>query len=308
MILEFRKIQLINLSGVLLSIFAFIFAPWLRSQSGLGILVDLWEFLSGPNQPVDITRQRSIFALLLILTIALIGQGLSLYRAIGKRYSGWMIGEVIFCSTALGALSVLFFNFRAQTSGIIITALGVMVAGISALILSRRGRFLNSTDGLRTMSMEAQLEKQEATNLMASFQKCAADRLRTCIEKREPFSLSVIGLAHYESYATVFGDAEARLLTDALTKYVEALYPNSVSVSFSVGAVIIALPGIPDNQIFEVLEKLTQKMRQHGFSGEMLLPNGQIELIGEVVCYPKDGTGIGKLVQNALVAYGQITG
>jgi hypothetical protein len=49
-------------------------------------------------------------------------------------------------------------------------------------------------------------------------------------------------------------------------------------------------------------------MRQHGFSGEMLLPNGQIELIGEVVCYPENGTGIGKLVQNALLAYGQVTG
>jgi hypothetical protein len=183
-----------------------------------------------------------------------------------------------------------------------------VIAGISALILSRRGRFLNGADGLRAISMEARLEKQEAANLMTSFQKCAADSLRTCIEKGEPFSLSVIGLAHYESYATVFGDAEARLLTEALTKYVGVLYPNSVSVSFSVGAVIIALPGIPGDQVFEVLEKLAQKMRQHGFSGEMLLPNGQIELIGEVVCYPENGTGIGKLVQNALLAYGQVTG
>jgi hypothetical protein len=208
----------------------------------------------------------------------------------------------------LGVLSVLFFNFRAQTSGIVITALGVLIAGVSALILFRRGRFLNDSDSLQTISTETQLEKQEATNLMANFQKCAADRLKRCIEKGEPFSLSVIGLAHYESYATIFGDAEARLLTEALTKYVGVLYPNSVSVSFSVGAVIIALPGIPGDQVFEVLKKLAQKMRQHGFSGEMLLPNGQIELIGEVVCYPENGTGIGKLVQNALLAYGQVTG
>jgi hypothetical protein len=125
MIKEFRKIQIINLSGVLLSIFAFTFGPWLHGQSGLGILVDLWGFLSDPNQPADITRQRSIFALLLILTFALIGQGLSLYCVRGNRHSGWMIGEVIFCSIALVALSVLFFDFRAQTSGIVITPLAL---------------------------------------------------------------------------------------------------------------------------------------------------------------------------------------
>jgi hypothetical protein len=36
-----------------------------------------------------------------------------------------MIGEVIFCSIALVALSVLFFDFRAQTSGIVITPLAL---------------------------------------------------------------------------------------------------------------------------------------------------------------------------------------
>ena len=306
MIKEFRQLWIINLSGVLLSIFAFTFGPWLHSQSGLGILVDLWGFLLAPNQPVDVSRQRLIFALLLILAIALVGQGIALYFAIGKKDSQWMIGEVIFCSIALGALSILFFNFKAQTSGIVITAFGIVIAGLAALVLSMRGRSLNKADSPEVIPAEASPEDQKDPNLMTTFQKHAADKLRGCIDKQEPFSLSVIGIAYYESYAIVFGDEEANLLTQGLIKYLKELYPKSVSVSFSVGAVIAAFPGIPGDRIAEVIENLAQKMRQHGFSGEMLLPNGQIELVSEVACYPENGTGIGKLVQNALLAYSQL--
>jgi hypothetical protein len=55
---------------------------------------------------------------------------------------------------------------------------------------------------------------------VVSFQKQAADLFCQSVNQRRSISVSVIGVGHYESYVTVYGEEEGQELTDALLGYV----------------------------------------------------------------------------------------
>ena len=79
---------------------------------------------------------------------------------------------------------------------------------------------------------------------VVSFQKQAADLFRQSINQRRSISVSVIGVGHYESYVTVYGEEEGQELTDALLGYVQELSPQAVIIGFSIGAIMAVLPDV----------------------------------------------------------------
>lgn len=79
---------------------------------------------------------------------------------------------------------------------------------------------------------------------VVSFQKQAADLFRQSVNQRRSISVSVIGVGHYESYVTVYGEEEGQELTDALLGYVQELSPQAVIIGFSIGAIMAVLPDV----------------------------------------------------------------
>ncbi|MCB0190778.1 MAG: hypothetical protein KDJ65_02440 [Anaerolineae bacterium] len=304
MISGLRNIQILNLSGVLLSLFAFAFGPWLgQRQSGLGVLIELWQFLSSPTSPTDTSRQQTIFIILVILTLCLLGQAIALYMTMGKNNSRWVIAEAVLSLTALGLLGILYSYYQAQTTGVIVTALGTLIAGACALSMWLTARQDDRESDLDRPTPVAD-EILAESDPKLDFQRQVTKQFLACTNEGKNFTLILIGIAHYEGYATVFGDDEARELTQALTGYIHELYTNSTTTGFSVGAVMVALPEAA--QITAIIETLTSMMRQHGFTGEMFLPNGQIELIGSAATYPANGDNIGKLMESVVSSYGEV--
>jgi len=80
---------------------------------------------------------------------------------------------------------------------------------------------------------------------VVSFQKQAADLFRQSVNQRRSISVSVIGVGHYESYVTVYGEEEGQEeLTNALLGYVQELSPQAVIIGFSIGAIMAVLPDV----------------------------------------------------------------
>lgn len=135
----FTAAEIVNLIGVTLAIFGFIFGPWLGSRSGLWVLADLAMRLTGSDRPADIGRQQAIFILLVALALILIGLAVALYADIRTKKRPWSIAEILLAAAALGLLAILFFNYAARTAGVMLTALGCMITGGGALAINYGG-------------------------------------------------------------------------------------------------------------------------------------------------------------------------
>ena len=125
--------EIVNLIGVILAVFGFIFGPWLGSRSGLWVLVDLATRLFGPDRPAAASRQQAIFALLVALALVLIGLALALSADLRTKKRYWSVAGILLAVGALLLLAVLFFSYDARTVGVMLTALGCMIAVGSAL-------------------------------------------------------------------------------------------------------------------------------------------------------------------------------
>jgi hypothetical protein len=133
------RVEIVNLIGVTLAIFGFIFGPWLGSRSGLWVLADLARFLMGADRPADIGRQQGIFILLVALALILIGLAVALYADMRTSKRHRSITEFLLAAAALVLLGKLFFSYDARTAGVMLTALGCMIAGGGALAINHRG-------------------------------------------------------------------------------------------------------------------------------------------------------------------------
>lgn len=294
--MKLDNVHLINLAGVLLSVFAYAFGPWLGNRSALGLLIDLTRFLSGDSLPAEVSRQQTIFALLVALAMLLAGQAAAAYLALRTDRRRWFVIETALAAIALLILATLFFGFDARTGGLLATTLGCFIAGGSALTLAVGG---GASPAIESPSAGA----AAAADPMMAFQQKAAGKFHASCGQNKPFCLAVIGIAHFEGYATVFGEAEAAKMTDALVDVVRQMHPRGEAVSFSVGAAMVAWPGIGQAQALDFVRKISAKMRAIGFAGEMLLPGGQVELLNGMAVCPQDGSNLGQLTERALSAY-----
>jgi len=130
--------EIVNLGGVILAIFAFIFGPWLGTRSGLWLLVNLAG--SWMREPAAMGgRQLGIFILLVTLTLILIGFAVALYADLRTKERRWSVAGILLAVAALVLLGVLFFVYDARTAGVLLTALGCMTAGGGALAINYRG-------------------------------------------------------------------------------------------------------------------------------------------------------------------------
>jgi hypothetical protein len=290
---DLNKPSFANLSGVLLAVFSFCFGPWMGSRSGLWILADLRRFLFGSGRPADVSRQQAIFVLLAVLAVLLLGMAVMAYTVARRARRVWPITEAGLAVVAVLVLGSLFFGYGARTSGVVLTALGCLVAGASSIVYAA-----GST------SAKAQAPgPQEPVDSMLDFQGQVAREFHRCERERASFTLCVIGVVHYEGYATLY-PAEAQAMTRALLDDVRRSYPHSIVEPFSVGAVMVALPGVTVEQTDEMVERLAVRLRSHGFAGEMLLPGGEIQLaVGGAD--DRDGSHLGKLTEKALSAYSE---
>lgn len=303
-----RNIQTLNFIGVTLAIFAFVFAPWLGSRSGLWLLFDLGNYLLNSSQVANPTRQIEIFILLVILTFLLIGQLIAVYSYITNGNSQWILAEIFLSVTAVGILSSLFFGFQAQTTGVQVTTLGCLIATGSALYIFLQQKSNEKGSGTlridEVVSNEL-LQPDKEFDPMLNFQRNAANKFNDCVRRQIPFCLSVVSIAHYESYETIFGNEEAQKLKQSLIEYLKKVSPNCEAMGFSVGAVMVALPDVAPQQMTRIIDKVTKALRNTGFAGEMLLPNGRIELVIGTASFPEDVDNLGQLIEIALTTYSE---
>lgn len=131
--------EIVNVAGVTLAIFSFIFGPWLGTRSGLWVLVDLAGFLTRADRPTDVSRQQGIFIVLAMLALILIGLAVALYADIRTKQRRWSVTEILLVVAALVLLGTLFFSYDARTAGVLLTALGCMITGSGALAIIYRG-------------------------------------------------------------------------------------------------------------------------------------------------------------------------
>jgi GGDEF domain-containing protein len=302
-----NQIQTASFIGVLLTVFSFSFGPWLGTRSGLWILADLSRFLSAPNAPADTNRQQTIFVLLLVFAFVLLIQaGTMVYQVLRGATRRLLVVGGTLSLLGLGTLSILYFGFQARTSGVFLTLAGlaITVVGNSVLLLRQKEKSTAPPPSLEILSPPP---PQEAAtdDRMLLFQQESARQFNLCRRQTEPFSLAVVGIAHFESYATIFGPEESGIMTAALHKDTLEIYPDGIIADFSVGAVMIGLPGVTKQQVFGMISAIAARMNEHGFVGEMLLPDGHIRLISGIVEYPHNGDNLGKLFEAALSAYAE---
>jgi|GEM_PF-3106044 len=300
-----NRMQTVTFIGVLLSIFSFSFGPWLGTRSGVWILTDLSEFLSAHDAPADTSRQQTIFVLLLVLTFILLVQaGIMVYQVLRVASRRLLATGIVLPLLGLGTLGFLYFGFQAQTTGVFLTLAGLVItaAGNSALLLSQKEKFAVSSPASDVLPPPSHQEA-EIDDPMLLFQQESTRQFGQCRRQNEPFSLVVVGVAHFESYLTVFGPEEAEKMSDALYQYTREVCPRGIIASFSVGAVMVALPGVAKQQTIGLIEHIGERMNEHGFRGEMILPDGYTRLISGIVEYPGDGSNLGSLFETALATY-----
>lgn len=173
--------QIVNLIGVVLAVFAFAFGPWLGTRSGLWVLTDLGRFLTSPDRPADVSRQQTIFIILVALTVILIGLAVVflIQMRTGKR--SWTAIEILLAAVALVLLGFLFFKYEAQTAGVLLTVLGCMVAGGGAIGVYYRGLPEEYPERSKALPMIEEawagvLAEAEAGNVPFSILELSADR------------------------------------------------------------------------------------------------------------------------------------
>lgn len=165
----------INLIGVILSIFAFVFWPWDFTQSGLVLVFKLSKFFAFQDLPLDMARKRAIFLVLLGLALVLIAQAIAIIGVIRAKSGKWAAIETGLSLVALILLSVLFFQYSARTGGVALTVMGEMLAlGGSIALVYRRWQFFEFPERNKAVqkvhkSWQDKLVQAAASNTPVSF-------------------------------------------------------------------------------------------------------------------------------------------
>lgn len=286
------RIRYINGAGILLALFGFAFSPWLGSRSALEILVELAEFLRSSAPSADIARQQAIFAILGGVLLCLLFQTLAFGLKIRTGKDGFLLQEGIFAILGLALLVLLMFAYQADTVGLYVTGLSILVAALAALIDRIRNRLLPITP-------------PESTDPMVEFQRRVAQSFHRSSAAKKPFSLGMIGLPDYQEMADVFGTETAGEIFAQLVRFLDEMASNSIFTAFSSGAVMIASPDTAKSSTQALLDQIAERMGSHGFPGEMLLPGGHIRLASHVASFPDDVDNLARLTEEVLSGYAE---
>ena len=299
---EFHPINVLNFVGIILATFAFLFGPWLGRQSGLDLLFTLSDFVFRADPPVGVARQQVIFGLLVALAVLLICQLFSIYCVVVKR---WLWGIRMAGSSAvvaLALLSVLFFYYEAKTDGVLLTIIGVAIASGTAIMQWRGAPAASAVASAVDAPPEAAPEEIDAID---AFQMKVTEQFYGYVSRSQAFALAVIGIADYENYVMVNGEKNTRDITEGLLDDLAKTYGGSVSVAFSVGAVMVALPGLHKEDIPGLVSNVELRLRMRPAAGSMFTPGGELSLISGAAHYPEDGDNIIELTEAALSAYAE---
>ena len=312
---QLSRLETVNLVGIILAISAFTFGPWLGSHSAIWVINDLRQFLSSANAATDVSRQETIYYFLTTLMFLLLAMPFFWNKKRNASRRLWIFLQFACGLMAILLLSFLMVVFDAQTSGVYWTFFGSVIASGTAVI-----EIFKSTSSSQTLIAPAEITVAEQPQLtkveeqancvekdeMAEFQKQLADSFRHCRDAKRPFSLTIIGIAYHDSYATIFGEEAAQDMTDMLAEYTRQTMSGVLATSFSVGAVMAAFPEIETDMIKKHMKTIETRMQDHGFPGEMLLPDGHIRLFNAMVSTPDDGVKLSELNQKVLQNYSDL--
>ncbi len=202
-----KKLDNVVLIGLLLSAFSFIFGPWLGSQSGLKIMLDLGAFLTESRPAQDAARQQSIFALLLILALLLVAQVSIFVAQVYSKEPRRQVMLPIVSLVVLGIVTSLYIGYHAHTLGVILTGAGCILVILASLLT----RFPHK-------QAAAASPTNADTDPMGTFQRNVAREFHQCKQSQRSFSLGIIGINGFDSYTEVFGNKAAKILTDSLVE------------------------------------------------------------------------------------------
>jgi len=301
------RIRWINATAIVLAFFGFAFSPWLGSQSALGLLVELANFLRTSAPGADIGRQQAIFAILGGVLLCLLFQTLAFGMKVRGGKRSFVFQEVVFAVLALALLALLFLAFQAHTTGLFVTAVAVLVAALAALLEPTQDETPERTLPAQALpSAEPGTEPGvEPGDPMVDFQRRVAQAFQGARTSNKPFSLAMIGLPDFQEMTDAFGPEVAEEIFAQLVSIQDKLAPNSISTAFSSGAVMVALPDMAKSQAQALLAQAVEQMGRHGFPGEMLLPGGHVRVHHHVVSLPDDGDNLAQLTERVLEGYAE---
>lgn len=303
-----KNIDYVNLTGIVIALSAYTFGPWLGSRSAIWILNDLRHYFATVPATADIGRQQAIFGLLLLLLLLLALLPLGLSRALRTQQKKWWLVELGGAVTAVFLLGVLYFGYEAQTSGVLLTFFGcLMAAGATGFAIKINGKPLSQPAVSQPALPETAVSPAEVPpDAMQTFQDEMVRSYRFCQQENLPFSLAIVAIAYHDSYATVFGSAAAQEMTDALARYLQDTNSGVYTASFSVGAVMVAFTDLEPVRVAWCINEAQNSLRSHGFAGEMLLPDGQIRLVSAIANAPDDGDSLSQLQERVITDYSEM--
>lgn len=307
-----NRLDLIIIGGILISVFSYFFGSWLGSQSGLSIMVELRNFLNTVDPAQDVSRQQTIFAILLSLLLFSIVQLITFVISRLTDRIHWHLIRAGLAVLAIGGLFHLYSAYQANTSGVILMAVGNLAVLIASLYSAYQpygakkvpadtpaSEPLPANDVRKSIQEDQPLDEDP----MIRFQRKTAHEFHQATQDAKPFGLAIVSVTNFEDYQTVFGDDATAEMIDVLKTYVNDCSRASQSVSFSKGAMMLSMPDAGRKDISDALVELERKMQTHGFIGEMLLPDGKVTLKWVAVVAPEDGTDLAKLTENLLMQF-----
>ncbi len=148
--------------------------------------------------------------------------------------------------------------------------------------------------------------EDESEGAMFDFQDRLNQLYVDCLTDKRPFMMSIVSVAYFDSYQTIYQEEKATYMVYVLQKTLKDLFPQEPIVTFSTGAVMFATSMDSEQSLANRIEQAQDKMRSHGFIGEMLLPGGQIELIYTAVGRSENNESLSVLNERLLAEYSEM--
>jgi len=158
---SFRNITILNLAGLVCSIFSILSATWLTRPLGPNLTgIDLWlsirKIITGPEILPDTELQRNIFFWLTVVIICVILQAVLTIIIFNQRHLlGWIISTALWAIIFISSC-VLMIGYSAYESGVgilsitsLLTFIGesaIMVGGLSQKHLNHKQSINSATE------------------------------------------------------------------------------------------------------------------------------------------------------------------
>jgi GGDEF domain-containing protein len=291
----------------------FSLGAWLGSTSGLEIMLDLAGFLRDAPPGQDTSRQQAIFLLLLGLALLLLAQLLAVGGwLLRKRPGGERVFHAALMVTGIAAvvlLLILYTGYEARTRGVVTTVLPVFLTAISSGIALRRdfvppAGTIAAAVSMATTPPADEIEAAGSGSMeKLDFQKQVTRDFRRAKDAQQPFHLAMLGIGSFAEYSSTFGEETAAELLSTLAHYASRPEQITAATEFSTGSVMFAMPGITRAAAEAVLDTIRKQVKSHGVVGEMLLPQGELNLPGHIATYPDECDNLASLTECVLLGF-----